>query len=652
MVFKRNQPLSAITLPGTVNLNSSLPVSPRPASLYITLGVSLAAFLIPFIVYLVTLNPALFRNDSPEVVVGCVGLGIIHAPGYPLFILIGRLFSLFPIGNPAMTLNLFAAFLGGFATLLFFLNARLFLNRPSFFDLTSPSPTHMELICLFSALNFGLSQTFWSNSLVSKGGIYVLQIVLELSLVLTTQIFLAKEKKPKPSIFLLFLFIFALGFCNHWPTQAFLGFLVASAALFSRANKQKLDLSPKQIILGFSQSIFALSLYLYLPIRAFAKPIIDFGAPTNLFRFLETITRMNYLKVETLATAPVGSYLSLFYKMEYISNHTLREFCPFFLFFVLAGSYFLFKRDKPLCLSAVGLMALVLVTNIFYLQATPIEYWHIADHLLTNNWVIGFLGCIGLFSLFSKINRFGKHLLLFCLLAMVPLVYLNGIQANNQTRQFLYVGYGLTALKSLPLDSIYFSENDYDYFSALYLTETLQLRPDIHLILTPFLDKVYQFDNALERVKPLFAKQSDVFSKEQVYRCVTNTDFGHPLYCTFPDAYFSTSYLASHSRLAFEPHDLLTHILNPSEKPIPKSDFYFLRDFQEHYLDPEIFNPNEINGLLKEICAYPLLNAAKYETVFGNTQHRDWYFVSALELISEPNFFNTVIREYKNKTTR
>lgn len=609
----------------------------------------LAAFLIPIVIYIATLNPALFRNDSPEVVVGCNSLGIIHAPGYPLFMLAGRWFSLLNLGNPAMTLNLFAALLGAFATLLFFLNLRFFLKNSTNKSFTTIPPILADLICLTTTLNFSLSRTFWGNALATKGGIYVLQIVLELSTLLAAQSLIANREKPKLGICLLFVFLFALGFCNHWPTQALLSVLVILIVYYMKIKNQLKPINLKNIVLGTVFFLCALSLYLYLPIRACTLPAIDFEAPTNLNRFIETIARTSYLKIETLVTAPVGYYSTLFYKMEYISDHTLHEFCPLFTVFTLMGIVFLFKNNKILCLSALGFMGVVLFTNIFYLQASPIEYWHIGDHLLTNNWVLGFLGGAGMLGLISETFLPKKYITLFLIVCILPWAAINGFQTNNQTRQFLYEGYGRTALKSLPQDSVYFTETDYDYFSVLYLTKALKLRPDIYLILTPFLDKPYQFENALAGLKPLFTEKDETYNKGTVFKTLTAPFFHHPVFCTFPDAGFSGSYLSFHSKVVFEPCGVLIHILLPNEKPIKKSDFVFLSDFYDHYLASETNHPNEINGLLREICAHPLLNAARYEILFGNNQHRNWYYRSALNLITEQDFFETVLREFKNK---
>src|SRR5690242_9780310 len=69
-------------------------------------------FLSCFSIYLLTLNPAFQPDDSAETIASCVTLMSQHPSGYPLHSLLGHVFSLLPIGNPAFRLNLLAAVLG------------------------------------------------------------------------------------------------------------------------------------------------------------------------------------------------------------------------------------------------------------------------------------------------------------------------------------------------------------------------------------------------------------------------------------------------------------------------------------------------------------------------------------------------------------
>lgn len=79
----------------------------------ITIVVFLSVALLVFGGYLLTLSPDLtwanFGGDGGELITAVVTLGVPHPPGYPTYVLLGKLVSLLPIGTVAFRLNLFSA---------------------------------------------------------------------------------------------------------------------------------------------------------------------------------------------------------------------------------------------------------------------------------------------------------------------------------------------------------------------------------------------------------------------------------------------------------------------------------------------------------------------------------------------------------------
>ena len=65
------------------------------------------------LIYLLTLAPDLtlsnFGSDGGELITAAVTLGIPHPPGYPTYVLMGKLFSLLPVGTIAWRFNFFSA---------------------------------------------------------------------------------------------------------------------------------------------------------------------------------------------------------------------------------------------------------------------------------------------------------------------------------------------------------------------------------------------------------------------------------------------------------------------------------------------------------------------------------------------------------------
>ena len=62
-------------------------------------------FVLSLIVYTLTLCPTIYWQDSSAFATAAYTLGIPFSPGFHIYILLGRIFSLLPPGNPARSLN-------------------------------------------------------------------------------------------------------------------------------------------------------------------------------------------------------------------------------------------------------------------------------------------------------------------------------------------------------------------------------------------------------------------------------------------------------------------------------------------------------------------------------------------------------------------
>ncbi|NLS77023.1 MAG: DUF2723 domain-containing protein [Chloroflexi bacterium] len=72
-------------------------------------GAEVAAFAGSLTVYVYTLAPGLLPADSGEFQLVARLLGIAHPPGYPLYTMLGKLFTLLPLGDAAYRVNLLSA---------------------------------------------------------------------------------------------------------------------------------------------------------------------------------------------------------------------------------------------------------------------------------------------------------------------------------------------------------------------------------------------------------------------------------------------------------------------------------------------------------------------------------------------------------------
>src|SRR6476660_8669208 len=79
--------------------------------------------------YALTLAPTTAMWDASEYITAAYTLGIPHPPGNPLFVLLGRVASLVPIGSVAVRVNFLAALCSAGSAAVWFLVAERVLAR-------------------------------------------------------------------------------------------------------------------------------------------------------------------------------------------------------------------------------------------------------------------------------------------------------------------------------------------------------------------------------------------------------------------------------------------------------------------------------------------------------------------------------------------
>ena len=113
-------------------------------------------------VYLLSMSPAVGVADTFEFQVVAPQLGIAHPTGYPLYLLLGKLFSLLPFGTVAWRLNLVSAVCAVAAAAVVFRIGLELLRRP--------------LPALVGAVALGLVPIYWSQAIVAE--VYALHALI------------------------------------------------------------------------------------------------------------------------------------------------------------------------------------------------------------------------------------------------------------------------------------------------------------------------------------------------------------------------------------------------------------------------------------------------------------------------------------------
>ena len=229
-------------------------------------------FMTAFIAYLLTVCPTVYVGDSGEMIAAAYTMGIAHPPGYPLYCMTGKIMSYIPAGTIALRVNLTAAVFSALAV------SALYLFLSSF-----AGSLTLSLAAAFAALAFGFSSTFWSQALMTKGGLYGLNAFITALLLLM----LLKIKKEAGSNRLknlrLLAIISGFGLANHNTIAPLIPFVLLYALYlvtfdFKDRLKRAFWFSIYGIYCGALALVFALLIYMYLPLRSAANPPIDWGA--------------------------------------------------------------------------------------------------------------------------------------------------------------------------------------------------------------------------------------------------------------------------------------------------------------------------------------------------------------------------------------
>ena len=175
----------------------------------------MALGMIVLALYLATLSQHVGAADVFEFQVVMPQWGIAHPTGYPLFVTLGKMFSLLPLGSMAFRLNVFAALI---ATLAVWVIYRLIVR------LTSD-----RLTAAIAALMLAASTVFWSQAIVIE--VYGLNALL-VAVVLWLLVSLLRNPEARVQKWLIYALALTLGLgLSHHLDSAIL-FVPAALTLF------------------------------------------------------------------------------------------------------------------------------------------------------------------------------------------------------------------------------------------------------------------------------------------------------------------------------------------------------------------------------------------------------------------------------------
>lgn len=410
-------------------------------------------FLLAFAFFLAGLNPSFYVDDSPETITACVLLGIPHPPGYPLHTLLGHFFSWLPLAQYPFRINLFSAFLAASVCVFLYSFLKNQLKVPA--RLAAPF-----------ALLWMVGGTTYPAALSAKTGIY--QLTALFLLVVLWALF---DKKIGLAAFLL-----GLSLDNHWMSM--LTFLPGFGILAYYQWKDE-GIEMRRIVQALCFFLLGLSIYLFLPLRAFQNPWLNWGNPSTLHNFVFDFLRNQY--------SNIGGGAGLAGRFEQGWVFLKSSFLEFggLLLVALWGWTKVYSKHRSWALGLGVLWLGLAVVVVFVLGMPEDQFYLIHNYVLPIQLFTILFSAWGLQTVLearAQENR-GKVRTILTGAVVLLLVCLGGWR-YSQERQTDYTydyDYVLNGFKSLPKDTLYFCKGDSVVFPSWYFQWIEEKRPDLDI---------------------------------------------------------------------------------------------------------------------------------------------------------------------------
>jgi transmembrane protein TMEM260 (protein O-mannosyltransferase) len=214
----------------------------------------IAAFGLPLALYVLTLAPTIYNLDSAELTTAAATGGITRATGYPLYLLLGYLWSFIPIGDVGYRMNLFSALNGALTIAL----ADRILRR-----------LRVAPWAAFGALGLlTCAPYFWALSLIAE--VYTLQTALMAGLIL---LLLRWAEQPTPGRLALAGLVGGLSLGHHAMTVL----LIPGCVWYVITVAPRRAFAPRTLLPTLGALLAGLCIYLYLPLRYASQPAFNYA---------------------------------------------------------------------------------------------------------------------------------------------------------------------------------------------------------------------------------------------------------------------------------------------------------------------------------------------------------------------------------------
>mgnify|MGYP002397592136 CR=1 FL=1 len=438
------------------------------------------SFVIPLIVYVLTLAPSVTFIDSGELATVASKLGVAHPTGYPLFTLIGKLFTWVPVSDEVYRLNLMCAIISSLAVAVFF--NLIFLLSERIYSLAGfPSLSRRVILnaSLAASLVLAFSRTFWDTAnAIEVYSLHTLFITLLIFLILLASGELGSpQSESKGRMWILFAFVLGLSFTNHLSTI----FLSIGCIYLFIASNGFTGVSLKRVLLMAVPFFAGLTVYAYLFVRA-DNDVISWGNPHNFENFWRHFTGKQF------SVWMFTSFENAEKQFAYFTKNFPMETVIFPLMLAVPGLFLLYKYLRRVFTFTILLFLFCVIYAINY-DIYDIDSYFLLAYITSAIWI-----ACGLLWLASKFkDGMGTTSYALLLIPVIPLV-LNYDKVDESRNRFVD-DYTMNVFNSADSNAIIMSTQwDFWVSSSMYQQFVRNIRPDLVIIDKELMRKSWYFE--------------------------------------------------------------------------------------------------------------------------------------------------------------
>ncbi len=483
----------------------------------------LSVFAPLFAAYLRTLSPTVPLEDGGEMIGPSFTLGINHPPGYPVYVLIGRLWACWPVGDLAFRYNLLSAVCAAAACA----NAAVVTRRLLGVIRPGGGAAMMWIAAAFAGWLLGISPQLWWQAVIAEK--YAMNLLFNSLLLLMIVRMLPEPgagRRPAPSARALLLLSLGGGISSSHHGQTI--YFAPAAALAGWWTLTRIPARGRARLAACAVAVVAIGIsvkLVYLPVRSATGPLFNWNNPSRAAWLGSYLSGAPYQ--ERIFFWSPDKVLGRLY--THLRDYPLQQLGWAGLALALLGIVTLFRRHRRAGWALGGAW----VTGLAYCLNFSLEGIAIQTYYIPTVMLLAIAAGCGFAAAAEAAARRHARLTLALAVAAVALAGVRGAATARvaaRDRHYYAFDFAHALLKSVEPGAVFAAFGDYDLFPLWYVHFLRGERPDVILVNSNFISAPWA-GGERKRVEFLYPPGSrELAGKLRYMEDLVKGDPGRPVY--------------------------------------------------------------------------------------------------------------------------